>query len=119
MPAALKKQALRKLWTSDPVLACLDGLNDYEDMARVYGIGPIGNTSWKIGRGFLTDEDLGILKPGEEGEPAPAEAQEEAEPLVAEAEGPPVEAEDVAEAAPGEVDVAEADADDPDAPKGA
>ena len=30
VPEALKRRALRKLWTSDPVLACVDGLNDYD-----------------------------------------------------------------------------------------
>ncbi|MBT7487815.1 MAG: DUF3306 domain-containing protein [Rhodospirillales bacterium] len=31
VPEALKKLALRKLWASDPVLANLDGLNDYDE----------------------------------------------------------------------------------------
>ena len=31
VPEALKKVALRKLWGSDPVLANLDGLNDYDE----------------------------------------------------------------------------------------
>lgn len=31
VPEALKKLALRKLWGSDPVLANLDGLNDYDE----------------------------------------------------------------------------------------
>ena len=30
VPEALKRRALRKLWTTDPVLACVDGLNDYD-----------------------------------------------------------------------------------------
>lgn len=30
VPELLRRQALRKLWRSDPVLANLDGLNDYE-----------------------------------------------------------------------------------------
>jgi len=31
VPEALRQRALRKLWLSDPVLANLDGLNDYDD----------------------------------------------------------------------------------------
>ena len=34
VPAALQRRALAKLWRSDPVLANLDGLNDYEDDYR-------------------------------------------------------------------------------------
>ncbi len=30
VPEALRNRALRKLWTSDPVLANVDGLNDYD-----------------------------------------------------------------------------------------
>jgi Protein of unknown function (DUF3306) len=60
VPAAVRRQALRKLWRTDPVLANLDGLNDYEDMEYTYGIGAVAKTDWKLGRGFLTDKDLGI-----------------------------------------------------------
>ena len=31
VPEALRNRALRKLWTTDPVLANLDGLNDYDE----------------------------------------------------------------------------------------
>jgi hypothetical protein len=31
VPEALRNKALRKLWLSDPVLANLDGLNDYDE----------------------------------------------------------------------------------------
>ncbi|MGE0846786.1 MAG: DUF3306 domain-containing protein [Flavobacteriaceae bacterium] len=59
VPALVQQAALRKLWTSDPVLACLDGLNDYEDMEFTYGMAnTAGATSWKLGRGFQTEEDL-------------------------------------------------------------
>jgi len=37
VPDALRRMALRKLWLSDPVLANLDGLNDYdEDFAALF-----------------------------------------------------------------------------------
>ena len=56
VPDALRKQALRKLWRSNPVLANLDGLNDYdEDFAdpsdNVYA------SIWKVGRGFLSEAE--------------------------------------------------------------
>jgi len=31
VPAHIRKRALRKLWRSNPILACVDGLNDYDD----------------------------------------------------------------------------------------
>lgn len=31
VPEHIRKRALRKLWRSNPVLACVDGLNDYDD----------------------------------------------------------------------------------------
>ena len=33
VPELIKRQALRKLWTSDPILANLDGLNDYDPIS--------------------------------------------------------------------------------------
>ncbi len=40
VPEALRNRALRKLWTTDPVLANLDGLNDYdEDFGAIMRIG--------------------------------------------------------------------------------
>mgnify|MGYP000079585839 CR=1 FL=1 len=88
VPAAVRRKALRKLWTSDPLLANLDGLNDYEDMEFTYGISNVANTEWKLGRGFLTDKDLG-LTPEEPGDDENAVA--EAEPGTGEAESPGAE----------------------------
>lgn len=73
VPAAVKRQALRKLWTSNPVLANMDGLNDYEDIVKTFGIKDIGDTGWKIGRGFLTDEDLGLTEPKDEADQTEAD----------------------------------------------
>lgn len=68
--AATRRRALRKLWTSDPVLANLDGLNDYEDMEYTYGISTAATSDWKLGRGFLSDKELGLEPAAEEtGEP--------------------------------------------------
>ena len=34
VPEHLRRQALRTLWRSNPVLACVDGLNEYDDDYR-------------------------------------------------------------------------------------
>lgn len=54
VPAAVQRRALRQLWRSDPVLAVLDGLNDYDlDYTDTATVVPDLKTAWKIGRGFL------------------------------------------------------------------
>lgn len=60
VPAAIKRKALRKLWTTDPALAGLDGLNDYFDLEnpKTHGLGPMRKSDWKIGRGFLSEDKL-------------------------------------------------------------
>lgn len=54
VPQHLRKRALRKLWRSNPVLACVDGLNDYDDdyLAQSLGQGVI-KTSYQVGKGML------------------------------------------------------------------
>lgn len=76
VPAALRRKAMRKLWTSNPVLANLDGLNDYdENFADVSG--NYFNSLWQVGRGYLTDKDSKaspVASPGgeaDDGLPAP------------------------------------------------
>ena len=58
VPEELRKTALRRLWGLDPVFANLDGLleygDDYTDAATV-----VENlqTAYRVGRGFISDED--------------------------------------------------------------
>ncbi|MBQ0805348.1 MAG: DUF3306 domain-containing protein [Sulfitobacter sp.] len=54
VPQHLRKRALRSLWRSNPVLACVDGLNDYDDdyLTGSTGQGPI-KTSYQVGKGML------------------------------------------------------------------
>lgn len=54
VPKHLKNRALRTLWRSNPVLACVDGLNDYDDDYRAAALssGPI-KTSYQVGKGML------------------------------------------------------------------
>ena len=72
VPEALRRRALRKLWTSNPVLANLDGLNDYdEDFTSPEETAAVLKTAYKVGRGFVKDLMDGSEKEGapEAGEP--------------------------------------------------
>ena len=54
VPERLRKRALRKLWRSNPVLACVDGLNDYDDDYLTQGLGQgVIKTSYQVGKGML------------------------------------------------------------------
>ena len=54
VPEFLKKRALRVLWRSNPVLANLDGLNDYdEDFNSPELTQKVLATGYEVGRGFL------------------------------------------------------------------
>lgn len=54
VPNHIRKRALRQLWRSNPVLACIDGLNDYDDdyLTGSFGQGAI-KTSYQVGKGML------------------------------------------------------------------
>ncbi len=54
VPARLRRRALRRLWGSDPQLAALDGLVDYDDDYRAMAAaGGAVSTSYEVGRGFF------------------------------------------------------------------
>jgi Protein of unknown function (DUF3306) len=57
VPAALRRQAMRKLWTSNPVLANLDGLNDYDQDFADPSLN-VFQSIWQAGRGYLSSEEL-------------------------------------------------------------
>lgn len=54
VPTRLRNRALRRLWRSNPVLACVDGLNDYD---ADYLTGSTGNgviaSTYQVGKGLL------------------------------------------------------------------
>lgn len=56
VPEVLKNLAMRKLWTSNPILANVDGLNDYDENFADPALN-VFKSNWKVGRGFLTEED--------------------------------------------------------------
>lgn len=54
VPEHIRKRALRKLWRSNPVLACVDGLNDYDDDYLTGSVGQgVINTTYQVGKGML------------------------------------------------------------------
>ena len=88
VPEALRRQALRKLWRVNPVLANLDGLNDYdEDYTQLAAWGRGMKTLYKIGEGFAAGDDSAA-------EPTPAASEPEPGPVApppanADASAPP------------------------------
>jgi Protein of unknown function (DUF3306) len=59
VPDNVRKEALDKLWRSDPVFANLDGLNDYDDDYSKWGmVNQVVKTAYKVGQGYLTDEQV-------------------------------------------------------------
>jgi hypothetical protein len=66
VPEDLRKMALRKLWRSDPVLANVDGLNDYdEDFRAMTLVGEVIKTAYRPGSGY--DEPEEVEEAGDEG----------------------------------------------------
>ena len=53
IPKHLRKRALRKLWTSNPVLANVDGLNDYDGDYTIKP-SPLGGikSAYEVGKGY-------------------------------------------------------------------
>ncbi len=59
VPEAVTRAALRKLWLSDPVLANLDGLNDYdENFNLIDRLITAADTNYKVGKGMLGEDDV-------------------------------------------------------------
>lgn len=77
VPKALKAAAMRVLWRSNPVFANLDGLNDYdENFADPELIRKYAGSAWRVGKGYLFDDDPdGVAETAAAGDGA-AEADE-------------------------------------------
>ncbi|HIF58842.1 MAG TPA: DUF3306 domain-containing protein [Rhodospirillales bacterium] len=66
-PKKLKRLALRKLFTSDPIFAGLDGLNDYdEDYSMIGMVAEVVSTRYKPGQGMVDPEEKILAKEPEE-----------------------------------------------------
>lgn len=71
VPEIIRRRALRRLWVSNPVLANLDGLNDYDGDFTESGLaGGVLKTAYRAGKGYLRD----LAETGPERESAPAAA---------------------------------------------
>jgi len=58
VPEMVRRRALRALWRSDPILANVDGLNDYdEDFTDAALVVENMVSAYKPGRGYRTEED--------------------------------------------------------------
>jgi hypothetical protein len=91
VPDDLRQRALRRLWTSNPVFANLDGLNDYDlDYTDAATVVENLKTAFQAGRGMVTKEER-------EAEAAAAERAARGAPD-AQTEAPAVEQADTAEA---------------------
>ena len=70
VPEMVQRRALRALWRSDPVLANVDGLNDYdEDFTNAARAVEHLVTAYKTGgQGYRTDEEMAALEAEETAE---------------------------------------------------
>ncbi len=94
VPQRLRQRALRQLWRSNPVLACVDGLNDYDDdyLAAGLGQGAI-KTTYQVGKGMLAHL-LEVERLKNAGPDAPAVEDADAEDVVMEDTADTAEAKD-------------------------
>lgn len=69
LPKRLKNRALRTLWRSNPVLACLDGLNDYDTDFTAVTPAADFKTTYQVGKGLLAHLEY-VGQPKAEAEPA-------------------------------------------------
>ncbi|MDT8344549.1 MAG: DUF3306 domain-containing protein [Thermohalobaculum sp.] len=59
VPEHLRRAALRRLWVSKPIFSACDGLIDYADdyTDAAVAVGKLA-TSYTVGRGFMTEEEI-------------------------------------------------------------
>ncbi|MCB1505528.1 MAG: DUF3306 domain-containing protein [Hyphomicrobiaceae bacterium] len=95
VPRDVQNKALRQLWLSNPVLANMDGLDDYCEDYTDAAMVPVGGikTAYRIGKGFLSDSEVAEWE--KLGRPA--------EKVVAEADADAADAEAVLSSESGEV----------------
>lgn len=60
VPEAVRRRALRMLWQSDPVLANIDGLNDYDEdfTDAAMAVKGVLKSAYRPGKGYATDEEV-------------------------------------------------------------
>ncbi len=59
VPDWVRRKALNKLYTTNPIFSQLDGLDHYDEdfTDAVWAVGKV-ETSYKVGRGFMSDEEV-------------------------------------------------------------
>ncbi len=78
VPEAIQRKALRKLWASNPLLANIDGLNDYDDDFTDAALAvDVIKSAYQVGRGYLTDEELTEIQSGDKGDTDEAHGTDE------------------------------------------
>lgn len=112
VPARIRTRALRRLWTSNPVLANLDGLVDHgEDFSDAAMAVPGIQTAYQVGKGMQKHvEELARLP---ERTASPAEATDRPEPPEESALTLEVTEVEVAEAEPQETETQETEVPEP------
>ena len=96
VPEFVRRKALRKLWASNPILANIDGLNDYdEDFTDAKLAVANLQTAFKAQHGYMTDEEVEAQKRlgREEEYDAEQERLEEEQQVTASEEGEDLEPE--------------------------
>lgn len=116
VPEIIQRRALRALWRSDPVLANVDGLNDYDDdFTDAATVVENLVTAYKTRQGYRTDEEMAALEDEEK-----AEAEARAQAGQSDTQDAGAQDADTAEAEPATGEspdtVAEAQADDAEEP---
>ncbi len=60
VPDDVRKEALDKLWTTDPMANITDGLNDYDEDYSKWGmVKEVIKSAYQAGRGYETEDDDG------------------------------------------------------------
>lgn len=114
VPEALRRRALRSLWRSNPVLAVLDGLNDYDEDYNTIRTGAGGvQTLYRVGKGMF-DKALRAEEQLQQASEMDSEIQSEV-PSVGSSVRPPenessIEAHSIAEAAENEKELTQIEA---------
>ncbi|SFD47207.1 DUF3306 domain-containing protein [Roseivivax sediminis] len=81
IPERLRRRALRKLWGSNPVLACVDGLNDYDDdYTNAVTDAPGVKTAYQVGRGLRAHVEA-LAKDAGPADPQPGQSVAEGDDL--------------------------------------
>jgi hypothetical protein len=120
VPEMVQRRALRALWRSDPVLANVDGLNDYdEDFTNAARAVEHLVTAYKTGgQGYRTDEEMAALEAEDKAEAEARAARQSDETESAEVGSDNAEANRAAREDAGPDNPADSDTEEPEPGRG-